>query len=169
MRKIIVLLIFILIFSSCSQSEKPNEIENKEHAILLRGYSENYLCIINNQSFIVINYDNRKIDDIKLLTILEIETIIYIDIDKGLENEILNLLKDQIGTKDSLLEIYKDNKSELYNLINKYSNDDLLYLLDKIENQNIYYFEDLERINGSATYLNTWLNQVKQLEARKDL
>ena len=169
MRKIIILLLFSLLIISCVQDEKANEINNTEEAVLLRGYSENYLCLINNESLIMINYDNRKIDDIKLLTILKIETIIYIDIEKSLENEIINLLKNQIGTKDSLLEVYKENKSKLYNLINEYSNDKLVYLLDKIENQNIYYFEDLERINGSATYLNTWLNQVKQLEARKDL
>ncbi|MGD1823064.1 MAG: hypothetical protein ACPKM0_09940 [Pleomorphochaeta sp.] len=166
MKKVIVLLIFITLLFSCNSKEE-------EYNYLVKGYTENYLVLITKETLICINYDNREIDDDKLIQLLDLNNVTKIKIEKGLEDQIINLLEHNKIENESLLKVYVNNKSlfkeEITSLMNTYNDNDLTYIIEKIDNQEIYFFDNLEKIKDSANYLELWLKQVKSLERRKDL
>jgi len=167
LKKFIYLFLFIPLLFSCNKNNE-NEI-----VFLAKGYIENYLIIINNETIICINYDNREIDDLKLLQRLKIDDYNDITYNESLREDLINVVEKYREEENSLVETYLNNKDDLYDslslIVQNYNKSNLLLVLEKIEKQKVYCFNNLEDIKDSANYLALWLEQVKLLEKRNDL
>lgn len=167
MKKIIYFLLIICLLFSCKKQDET------DFAYLIKGYIENYVLIVNDDTIISIKYDNREIDDGKLIELLDLKINSEIDLEEKYKKEILIILEKYKEVDDNYLETYIINKDKVYNEINKLieniANNDLKILFHSINNQKVLYFDKIEKIKNNANYLSMWLEQVKQLERRMDL
>ena len=166
MKKLVILLLFFL-FVSCTNQEQIN------YTLHVEGTIENYLIILDNESCVIIKYDNREIDKDKLLLILKVK----VNREISLEDEVVTNIKEVISKykveESSLTQVFINNKKELEPLIERILEQanilNITEFTDKLNKQTVYYFDDIEEIKDSANHLALWLNQVKKLSTRKDL
>ena len=167
MKKYLILLVLIFAFISCREND------NTDYVLLADGYIENYLIVLNNDSLICIKYDNREIDRQKLSQILNITADIEFELDDSVKEHLIEDIKKYEEDEASLIEVFVNNKNQIINdvqsLLNNNIDADLSTFFDKIDKQNVYYFDDIDTIKDSASYLAIWLEQVKGLATRKDL
>ncbi len=166
MRKIVILLLFLLTIS-CT-----NEMDS-EYVLMTNGNIENYLFVVNQSSCIIIKFDSREIDKDKLLKILSLSPNMEINVSSDLKNEIINTISEYRDEEELLTQVFINNKKQLQpkvvKIISESLNLDITEFSEKLNKQDVYYFEDIEEIKDSATNLPLWFEQVKQLSVRKDL
>lgn len=166
MKKIVILLLFLLTIS-CT-----NEVDS-EFVLMTNGNIENYLFVVDQNSCVIIKFDNREIDKDKLLKILSLSSDMEINVSSALEKEIINTISEYKNDEESLTQVFINNKKQLQpkvvNMISESLNLDITEFSEKLNKQDVYYFEDIEEIKDSATNLPLWFEQVKKLSVRKDL
>ncbi|NCD04658.1 MAG: hypothetical protein EOL97_00925 [Spirochaetia bacterium] len=166
MKKLLILLTFVLLIS-CEQKQEIDFV------LLAQTNTENYLIIVNNDSFITIPYDSREIDKDKLNKILNITPNMEISIDDTLKDNIINIIEKYRENESCLAQIYINNKKQLdeqlKQIISEEGNFDITNFINLISKQKAYCFDNIEEIKDSANNLALWLNQVKALSRRKDL
>lgn len=166
MKKLIILLTFVLLIS-CEQKQEIDFV------LLAQTNFENYLIIVNNDSFITIPYDNREIDKDKLNKILNIKPDLEISIDDKLKDSIIITIEKYREKESCLAQIYINNKKQLdeqlMQIISEEGNFDITNFVNLINKQKAYCFDNIEDIKDNANNLPLWLKQVEALSRRKDL
>ena len=87
-----------------------NKKQEIDFVLLAQTNTENYLIIVNNDSFITIPYDSREIDKDKLNKILNITPNMEISIDDTLKDNIINIIEKYRENESCLAQIYINNK-----------------------------------------------------------
>lgn len=166
MKKILILLLFFLLVSCTKQ-------ETLDYTLQVEGTIENYLFILNDESCVIIKYDNRVIDKDKLLSILNLQVNKVILLEEDVVTNIIDIVSKYRSDEESLTQVFIENKKSLEpkieNLLYQAKGLDIKEFTDKLNKQTVYYFDDIDEIKDSANHLALWLDQVRKLSTRKDL